>query len=131
MSIEFSIEAGLIGCAKAGVGFVAAKAYGSCACQSFVFSSVNVTVSKILCLLVGSYLQNTRQLALADITIQVTSGLAGVLMTRLFCEKTIEWKQALASSVISDAAVCNAFRLWTQPIPLQHFSDIMKQPNSI
>lgn len=131
MGFNFSIAARLITCAKAGVGLVAAKAYGACMGQAVVFSSVNMLVSRILRLLIGSYLQNTRQLALADITIQVTSGLAGVLMTRLFCEKTIGWKQALASSVISDAAVFNACRLWMQPIPLPSFADIMKQTNPV
>jgi hypothetical protein len=132
MGIKFSIEAGLIGCVEAGVRSVVAKGYGASWDQAYVFSTVDVLVSRILHFLVRSYyLQNTRQLFLADIAIKATSGLAGVLMTRLFCEKIIKWKQALASSVISEVAIFHARCLLMKPMPLSFFSDIMKQPNPV
>ncbi len=103
------IQAGLIECVKVGVGCVAAQAYGACVCQAVVFSSTDRLVSKILTGLIRSYLQDTRQISLADIAIKVVSGLAGVLTTRLFSEKTIDWKSAVASSAISSYA--HAFAL--------------------
>ncbi len=93
---------------EAGVGFVSARAYKASWQQAAVFTGVNGVVSIILRCLVASYVQNTRQFALADIAIQVTAGVAGALMTRLLCEKTIHWKPALASSVCSVTAVSYA-----------------------
>jgi hypothetical protein len=131
MGIRFSIEAGLTGCFQAGVRSVVAKGYGASWDQAYVFSTVDVIVSRILQVLVGSYVQTTRQLLLADIAIHATSGLAGVLMTRLFCEKTIKWQQALASSVISGVAIFQTRCLLMKPMPLPSFSDIMKQSNPV
>jgi len=87
------IQAGLMEGFRTGVGSVTALAYGVCAGQSIVFSTVNTLVGCILHRLVCSYIQNTRQLFLVHIAIQATSSLAGVLMTRLVCkkcEKTIQ-----------------------------------------
>ena len=107
-----NIQVGLTGCVKVGVGCVAAQAYGACMCQAVVFSSTDMLVSKILTCLIRSYLQDTRQISLADIAIKVVSGLAGVLTTRLFSEKTIDWKQAIASSAISSYANTWAFNFF-------------------
>jgi hypothetical protein len=129
MSIEGVLREGF----RTGVGSVTAKAYGACADQSIFFSTVNTLVSIILKRLICSYLQNTRQLFLAQIAIQAASGLAGVLMTRLVCkkcEKAIHWQQALASSVISDIAVFHADSLFfVEPIPL--LSGVAKQLNPV
>jgi hypothetical protein len=115
-------NAGLIGVFENGVGYVAAKTYGASWNQAFVFSTVNMIVSRILRRLISTYLRDTRQYALADISIQAASGLTGVLMTCLFCKKMIYWKPALAASVISDAAVIYAIPLFTKPMPLSSFS---------
>ncbi len=119
------IKAGVIGGFQTGVGSVAAIAYGASSGQAFVFSTVNVLMLSILKRLISPYLKNTRQYALAEITTQATSGLAGVLMTRLICKKMIDWKQTLASSVISDAAVIYACPLFGKSMPLQPILEIM------
>jgi hypothetical protein len=118
-------NAGLIGGFQIGAGYVASTAYGASVDQAFVFSTVNVLVLSILKRLISRYLKNTRQYALADIGMQATSGLTGVLMTRLFCKKMIDWKQALAGSVISDAAVIYVIPLFVKPMPLSSFSVMM------
>lgn len=115
-------NAGLIGGFQIGAGYVAATAYGASVDQAFVFSTVNVLVLSILNRLIAPYLKNTRQYALADIATQATSGLIGVLMTRLFCKKMIAWKKAFAGSVISDAAVIYGIPLFLKPMPLSSFS---------
>jgi hypothetical protein len=93
----------LLGSLDTGVSIVTAKAYGASWNQAGIFL-INRIVFFILGYWVKPYIQNTRQLALAHIALLATSGLAGVLATRLFCEKTIKWKQALAISVTSYVA---------------------------
>jgi len=100
------------------VGAAVAQTYGASRGQALVLLSVKRLMSRILKYLVGSYLKNTRQLLLADIVIMATSSLAGVLATRLFCEKTIKWKHAFASSVIFDAAAIQISLLLMEPRPL-------------
>jgi hypothetical protein len=104
---------------------MAAIAYGATPDQACVFSIVNVLMISMLRRLMGPYLKNTRQYALAEIATQATSGLAGVLMTRLFCKKMIHWQQALASSVISDAAVVHVSPLSMKPMPLAPLLEMM------
>jgi hypothetical protein len=118
-------KAMLIGGFPNGVGFLVANAYGATPDQAFVFSTVNMLVLCMLKRLIGPYLKNTRQYAFAEIATQATSGLAAVLMTRLFCKKMIHWQQALASSVICDAAFIYAIPLFMKPMPLQPLSDMM------
>ena len=87
--------------------------------KSLVFTNINMLVSRILKCLVNSYCQNTRQLLLAEIVTLAASSLAGILATRLVCEKTIKWKQAFASSLISHTAVIYTWFLLMKPMPLK------------
>lgn len=100
-----AIQTLLICSFETGVSVLTARAYGASWKQAAIFTIANGLVTAILRRLVISYIQNTHQFALATITIQATSGLAGVLATRLFCERAIDWKQALATSLFSDRAV--------------------------
>jgi thiamine transporter ThiT len=120
-----TIQAVLIGGFETGVGVVTAVGYKASWEQAVLFSSVNGIVSGILACLIESYLQNSRQLVLAHIAIQATAGLAGVLMTRLICERTIDWKPALASFVISDTAVGYVCTTFMKPVPLQSFFEMI------
>lgn len=112
------IKTGLIEGLRIGVGYGVAQAYGACPCQSLIYSTVNTLVLTILKRIACTYYQNSRQyFFLAHIGFQAISGLAGVLMTRLLSEKPIQWRQALASSVISETATIYAFSL-IYPIPI-------------
>ena len=90
---------------KIGVGSIAACAYGADTGPALVFSSIDLVVQHCLSCLIDSYLQETRQATFAHIAITVTSGLVGVWMTRIFGEKKVDWKQAIASSVTSSIAM--------------------------
>ena len=118
------IQAVLIVGLETGVGIISASAYDATWKQAVIYSAVNAVVTIILLDLVDSYVQDTRQLALAQIAIQVTAGLAGVLMTRFLCEETIRWKTALACSLCSVTALSYACRLFfMDPEPFTEIFD--------
>lgn len=110
---------------QAVVGSMAAIAYGATPDQACVFSMVNVLMISMLRRLMVPYLKNTRQYALVEITTQATSGLTGMLMTRLVCKKMIHWQQALASSVLADTAVVHVSPLTMKPMPIEPLLEMM------
>ncbi len=123
---DVAIQAVLVGGFEAGIGVVTAKGFNASWEQAAVFTTVNKAVWFILESLVCSYIQNTRQLALATIVIQTTSGLAGILATRLFCQNAIHWKSALASAVCSDTAAGYACVIFTKSRPLEPFIKMLE-----
>jgi hypothetical protein len=105
---------------EAGAKVLTAKAYDASWTQAMVFTVTDLVVSiAINQLIPDSYIQNTRQLCFAYVVIETISGLTGVLMTRLFCENAIHWKQALAAHAISDTATCYVCSIFRTPVLLK------------
>ncbi|HEX4839410.1 MAG TPA: hypothetical protein VFU89_03090 [Rhabdochlamydiaceae bacterium] len=74
--------------------YASAKAYGATEAQAGIFSAITSIVESVLVFSANSFVQNSRELALATVLIKTTSGITGALVTQLFCEN--EWKQAVA-----------------------------------
>lgn len=106
------------GICQGGVAFESAKAYGSTPSQAVIFSTINGIVESVLVFSVRSFLQNSRELALAAISIKVIAALAGMLATRVFCDRTIHWRQAVAGVAISNFTTRWLFCILQTPVPM-------------
>jgi len=115
MAVAFTLATGF----EAGVGVLAARAYDASWNQATVFTATYLMISIGLCAVTSSSIQNTRQLCLVGMVTEAISCLTGVLMTRLFCEKAIHWKQALAAYAISGTAVNYICPIFMTPVLLK------------
>jgi|GEM_PF-1671539 len=86
-----------------GVRCVSARAYEATWRQAAIFSVVSVLLDVALPMFVAP--PTSRGFALARILFKTTSYGVGVLATKIFCERRIQWKEAVASTAISHYAV--------------------------
>ncbi|HEX2579041.1 MAG TPA: hypothetical protein VHK67_01385 [Rhabdochlamydiaceae bacterium] len=89
---------------RTGVTYVSARAYEATGRQAAIFSVVSVLMDVGLPFFLAPFLGTTCKVALARILYKTTSYGAGILATKIFCERKIQWKEAVASTAISNFA---------------------------
>jgi hypothetical protein len=90
-----------------GVGTLTARGYEATWEQAFAFTSIDLSVELVVNCLFYKYLipctvaVNSRQKVVLDLTSRIIGCISGVLATRLACEKTIQWRQAIITQFAS------------------------------
>ncbi|HEX4839411.1 MAG TPA: hypothetical protein VFU89_03095 [Rhabdochlamydiaceae bacterium] len=103
---------------RTGVTYVSARAYKATRCQAAVFSVVSVLMDGMLPFFVLPFINTRREFALARILCKTTSYGVGVLATKFFCERRIKWKEAVASTAISNFAATFVLCVLNEFIPI-------------
>ena len=87
---------------RTGVTYMSARAYEAPPRQAAVFSVVNVLMEVVLPFSVALFIGPRRMYTLTRILLKTTSYAIGILATKFFCERRIQWKEAVASTAISN-----------------------------